>query len=230
MLSTTFGFLSPESVNKLHKHDIMVIGNATSYDGVVFLLENKADAVILQGTEAGGHQSSFLSNNKNELSSLDLLDLVRAKHKDITLIVAGGISFENLATYFKHGANYVQLGTAFMLTNQSLLPESIKNYIVNKGSNNTVLTKDITGKYARGVKNQLIKDLLDYTKGADINNEVYAFPLQHYATSKLRAFAKQNNNPEYVSLWCGSNPQNLQTLDLEVLLTKLQKAYGLALQ
>lgn len=124
------------------------------------------------------------------------------------LIVTGGIGLDEISDYLNNGADAVQLGTIFMLCQESNLPRSIKEYIIAKQT--TRFTKYLTGRYARGVENLLMNELEgDYQ---------YLFPLQHYATSELRKYARQNNLPEYMSLWAGSNPKNLQILQLETLI------------
>lgn len=218
MVSTTFGFLSKPSVERLKENNIKIIGTATNYKEFTYLVNNHADAVILQGKEAGGHQGSFLSDAKNENTTLTLLQLVRKQNKNAVLIVAGGVSVNNMEEFFKAGANYIQLGTAFMMAEESNLPYNIKVYIA--ANIHTEVNKNITGKYARGVKNELMK-AFDKCN----TNEIYGFPTQHYHTSQLRGLAKQNLNPEYLSLWVGSNQGNLKVQPLNSLILSLQNKY-----
>lgn len=210
--SCTFGFFNKESVEKLKENNIKIIGNATTIEEFKFCLEHGADAIIIQGTEAGGHQASFLSNEKNNKKTMALLEETRKLYPHVTIIAAGGISTNNMSSYFHNGADYVQLGTAFMMTYESNVPETCKEYM--KSKKNTILTDAITGKWARGIENSLTKTLK--------HDDLYGFPVKHYLTAGLRAEAKKQVNPEYLSLWAGSNPQNLEMLPLETLLDTIK--------
>lgn len=214
MVSCTFGFFDFEIIEKLKSHNIQIIATATTPEEAKYCAENGADAIVLQGVEAGGHQGSFLSNQLSNYSALELLAKVKALNVNCRLICAGGISEANMKVYFDNGADYVQIGSAFMLCEESLLPRFIKEYIVSKAK--TKFTRDITGKYARGIENQLMKELA--------MSKVYDFPVQHYATSTIRKYARENLNPEYMSLWSGSNYENMKTLSLNYLLEQLKLA------
>ncbi len=202
--SATFGFFSKENVDKLKNHGIKIIGNATSINEVIFCKNNGADAIVLQGYEAGGHQARFLSDDLNNLGSLELLKLIMAYDLEVVIIAAGGISSCNYKNYLSCGANYVQLGSAFMLTQESNVSQIIKEYI-RLSNPKTNLTQNITGKWARGINNKLFDKLTEIS---------YDFPIQHYLTARLRQEAKKQNNLDYQAIWLGDNPDNLHSLSL----------------
>lgn len=212
--SCTFGFFSKESVERLKANNIKIIGNATTIEEFKFCLKHGADAVVVQGMEAGGHQASFLSNKKNNNKTIVILEEARKLNPQAVIIAAGGISTNNMQNYFHKGADYVQLGTAFMMTYESSFPKECKEYIASK-KQDIELTKNITGKWANGVKNSL-------TTALQSGDDYYMFPIQHYHTASLRAEAKKNLNPEYMSLWAGSNPENLEMMSLDSLIDKIK--------
>ncbi len=211
IVSCTFGFLQASSVDKLKDNGIKIIGNATTLAEFEYCLNNGADAVVLQGTEAGGHQASFLSNEVNQLSTKDFLKQVREFDNDTIIIVAGGLSVLNYRDYLGNGADYVQLGSVFMMANESNVSAKCKQFISE--SINTKLTKDITGKWARGVENKLVALTQDRCE--------LDFPIQHYATTKLRQHAKNLDLPEYLSLWASSNKDNHARHSLQELIELL---------
>jgi nitronate monooxygenase len=218
IVSCTFGFFKDESIRKLKAKGIKIIGNATSISEVNFCIQHGVDAIVVQGSEAGGHQASFLTPDKNNKSSVSLLEEVRALYPKVVLIAAGGISTKNINEYFISGANYVQMGTAFMMTYESNLSLECKEYI--KAKTDTVLTKAITGKWARGVNNLLVSML-------EQEDDVAAFPIRHYLTSKLRAEAKKQGKVDYSALWVGSNHDNLRIISLENLIDEIKHALRL---
>lgn len=121
-----------------------------------------------------------------------------------------------MAEYFNSGADYVQLGTAFMMTFESNLLMEAKEFIIKNAT--TEITKNITGRWARGTVNKLMEELN--------NDKIYNFPLQHFATLDLRAFAKKTLNPEYLSLWAGSNSDNFKLQNLSDLIEELKISYN----
>lgn len=203
-VSCTFVFFDSEIVAKLKTHKIKIIATATNIEEARYCATHGADAIVLQGTEAGGHQGSFLTNEPNYETSLNLLLKIKQLNLGVLLISAGGITIDDFDTYLQQGADYVQLGTVFMMTDKSSLPLEIKQFIEQNPT--TTLTQNITGKWARGVSNQLTKLL---------TNKTYDFPRQHYATINLRNEAKKALNPELLNLWASGNPKNckLQSLD-----------------
>lgn len=220
IVSCTFGFLSHDSVTRLKQHNIKIIANTTTLDEFVFCVKGGADAVLIQGTEAGGHQASFLDDKQNTQSTHSLLKEIRNFDLDTPIIVAGGISLHNYHEYLLSGANFVQLGTAFMMTHESNVILAAKEFISK--SRQTALSDKITGKWARGIENALLRQL--------DNDLDYNFPEKHYMSSQLRQSAKRTLNPEYMSLWAGSNLDNLQIRHLDDLINALKLAYQLVEQ
>lgn len=214
-VSCTFGFFNKESVSKLKTNQIKIIGSACSLEEYEHCVTHGADAVVLQGTEAGGHQASFLTHEKNTTPLIDLLGKIQSP--EVPLIAAGGISPDNMAQFFKAGASYIQLGSIFLMTNESNVATEVKDFM--EKTQETQLCCDITGKWARGVKNTLMERLA--------NSEVYAYPLQHYATSNFRKKSKELRDPRYQSLWAGSNHTNLKRRSVKDVIASLQGKYEL---
>lgn len=210
-VSTTFGFFNSEIVTKLKAKNIIILATVTSPAEARFCIANGADGLILQGQEAGGHQGYFLTNQCGRLSTLELLDSVSRLDLGVPLIVAGGIGINDIPKFLSAGAQLIQLGSLFMLTETSGLPHTVKEYICK--CTNTSFTKDITGQYARGVTNLLMSEL--------VNTLNYTFPIQHYATSRLRKYARDNLLTNYMALWVGKHA-NLEYNSLNVLLEKIK--------
>lgn len=76
----------------------------------------------------------------------------------------------------------------------------MRSLLCPKTLDSTAISKSITGKYARGVNNRLMMEL----ESAD-----YDFPIQHYATSYLRAKARELNQFEYTGIWLGQHQSYL---------------------
>lgn len=92
------------------------------------------DAVVAEGFEAGGH------NGRDEITTFTLIPQVRAA-VNIPVIAAGGIvSGAGIAAAFALGADGVQMGTRFMMTQESSAHEAFKHYALKASAGSTKLT------------------------------------------------------------------------------------------
>ncbi|MDD5088322.1 MAG: nitronate monooxygenase [bacterium] len=104
------------------------------------------DAVVCEGTEAGGH------NGVDEIPTFVLIPQVRAA-VSIPLIAAGGIvTGRGMAAALALGADGVQIGTRFAATMESSASDRYKQAIIDAGESDTVLTLKKIGP-ARMIKN-----------------------------------------------------------------------------
>ena len=212
LVSCTFGVFSSDSITRLRANKVKIWSNVTSLSEAEFSLAKRVDGIILQGAEAGGHQASFLLEEANTTPTMELLKQARARYPETLLIAAGGINSTNLKQYIEAGADYVQIGTEFLLCHEASIPKCYKEYILAHPQ--TRVTRAITGRYARGVENQLMKQL-------ELSRQILDFPLQHYSTIAIRNYGKTHNNPDYLSLWAGQNLHQCQPMTLKDLLIKL---------
>ncbi|CJG43562.1 enoyl-ACP reductase II [Streptococcus pneumoniae] len=158
-------------------------------------LKAGADALCLQGIEAGGHRSTFLESSV-DYPLMNLLKEVRSITKK-PLIAAGGLmKGSDIKRVLQEGAYAAQLGTAFICCPESGASALHKESILQKRFSETGVTRAFTGKRARGFVNSFFRS---YDKSAPS-----AYPHIHYMTKPIRAKATQVNNPEYTSLWAGT--------------------------
>lgn len=105
-----------------------------------------ADAVIAEGTEAGGHIG--------EITTMVLVPQV-ADAVNIPVVAAGGIADgRGLAAAFMLGAEAVQMGTAFVATKESTVHDNYKNKIVKAKDIDTKVTGRSTGHPVRNLRNK----------------------------------------------------------------------------
>lgn len=118
------------------------------------------DAVVAEGFEAGGH------NGREETTTLCLVPaVVDAVH--IPVIAAGGISCgRTMAAAFALGAEAVQVGSRFAVTQESSAHDNFKQKVVETGEGDTALTlKEVTP--VRLIKNDFYVELLEaYNRNA----------------------------------------------------------------
>ena len=116
-----------------------------------------ADAVIVQGLEAGGHASY--------VATTVLLPLVTSKLK-IPVAAAGGFcDGGGLVAAMALGAEGVSMGTRFLVTQESPVPLHIKQHYIQSTENDTIVTPVITGTRCRGLKCEVV-EVLERERGA----------------------------------------------------------------
>jgi enoyl-[acyl-carrier protein] reductase II len=117
----------------IHDHGGIVVHVASNPEQALKCEAAGVDAVVAEGFEAGGH------NGREEITSLVLIPLVRQSLK-IPLISAGGIATGSaIAAAMALGADGVQIGTRFLMTQESSAHLNFKNLIINSKADYTRL-------------------------------------------------------------------------------------------
>ncbi|AUO12218.1 nitronate monooxygenase [Priestia megaterium] len=194
-VSFTFGCPDREIVASLKGIGSRVFVTITTPQEAEVALRAGADALCLQGIEAGGHRSTFLEDSVD----YPLMKLLKEVRSITTkpLIAAGGLmTGADIKHVLQEGASAAQLGTAFICCPESGASALHKESILQKRFNETDVTRAFTGKRARGFVNAFF---ISYDKLAPS-----AYPHIHYMTKPIRAKATQMNNSEYASLWTGT--------------------------
>ena len=115
-----------------------------------------ADALIVEGTEAGGHVG--------ELTTMAIIPQVVDAVK-IPVIAAGGIGdSRGLVAAFALGAEGVQVGTRFVCSTEANVHENYKNQIIKAGDRDAVVTGRSTGHPVRVLKNKFVREYANIEK------------------------------------------------------------------
>ena len=106
------------------------------------------DAAIVQGGEGGGHTGSVATT----LLVPQVVDAV-----DIPVIAAGGFfDGRGLVAALAYGAAGIAMGTRFLLTRESTVPEAVKRYYLDRGAEDTVVTTRVDGVPHRMLRTKFI--------------------------------------------------------------------------
>lgn len=195
MASFTFGILTAAQVAQLRERGCYVVGTATTLDEALAWQTAGADAICLQGVEAGGHRGMFLQPEDRGMSLQTLLAEVRPSVA-LPLIAAGGImNGQAIAAAQCLGADLVQLGTAFLFCDEAPIAPAYRQQLLSAQGHHTKLTQAFSGKFARGIENQFMRDMA--------GEPALAYPIQNALTGPLRKWAKEQDNADYMSLWSG---------------------------
>jgi enoyl-[acyl-carrier protein] reductase II len=115
-----------------------------------------ADAVIAEGSEAGGHIGKTTTMNLVP----QVADAVR-----IPVVAAGGIADgRGAAAAFMLGASGVQIGTRFLCASETAIAQRYKDRVIAAGDRDTVVTGRFTGHPVRVLRNKLTREVLTKEK------------------------------------------------------------------
>jgi nitronate monooxygenase len=197
VVSFTFGCPEPEVLDRLHDAGSEVWVTVTGPDEARRGVDAGADALVVQGAEAGGHRASFRDDPAEDLTGgiglLSLLQLVRAQ-ADLPLVATGGIGTgAAIAAVLAAGASAAQLGTAFLGCPEAGTAAVHRQALAGRAP--TAMTRAFTGRLARGIRNRF----LDRHSAA----APAAYPEVHHLTAPLRQAGRTIGDPGLVNLWAG---------------------------
>lgn len=197
VVSFVFGVPAPDLVEEAQRRGIVVVGTATTVAEAVALEAGGVDAVVASGMESGGHRVSFLRPAEESLiGTFALVPQVRDA-VGIPVIAAGGIADRRgYAAALALGADAVQVGSAFLATRESAAVPAYRAVLHSPAAGETVLTRALSGRLARGIPNRIIADL-------SASGAIAPFPVQNWLTGRFRPQAAAQGNTELMSLWAG---------------------------
>ncbi len=170
----SYGRGNPKKIiERVKPHGILAVPTMGSVRHAVRAEQDGADALIVQGTEGGGHTG--------HISTMVLVPLVTARVK-IPVVAAGGIgNAKGLAAALALGAEGISMGSRFIVTREAPVPQNVKDYIISKSEEDTVVTDNLTGVRCRVLKNDFAKRLLEMAK-----NKVDPWEMMQYGVGRIR--------------------------------------------
>jgi nitronate monooxygenase len=193
VVSVTFGCPPGRAVEALHDAGCALWVTVTTATEAAAAQAAGADALVVQGVEAGGHRGSFDEAAPGDLGLFALLQLVRSA-TDLPLVATGGIATgRGIAAVLAAGAVAAQLGTAFMLTPEAATSPAHRDAL--SGGGPTALTRAFTGRSARGIENRFMRE---HEADAPLG-----YPEVHHLTAPVRAAARERGDAEGFHLWAG---------------------------
>ncbi|APA86047.1 nitronate monooxygenase [Paraburkholderia sprentiae WSM5005] len=194
----TFGLLSAADVERLHASGSYVVGTATHVAEGIAWRDAGADALTAQGAEAGAHRGTFIGPFDDALVGTMALVPQLVDATGLPVLAAGGImDGRGIVAALALGAQAAVMGTAFLTSRESAIPEVWKIRVRNMSDTSTTVTRAITGRHARGIRNPLMQRL------GETAGSVAPYPVQNALTQELRQRAALAQNGDYLSLWAG---------------------------
>ena len=195
VVSFTFGVPGGNVVEDLQAIGTAVWVTVTTVEEAHAAREVGADALVVQGFDAGGHRSTHrVQDVPNELDHLALLPMLAPV--GLSMIAAGGVvTAGDVRRALEAGAVAVQVGTAFLLTDEAGTGPAHRLGLTDPGLR-SVVTRAFSGRPARGLANRFVQEHGEQAPSA--------YPVVDQLTKPLRAAAAAAGDIGGVSLWAGS--------------------------
>lgn len=203
------------TIARLKEGGCKVIGFAPTAAIGKKLIRSGVDALIIEGTEAGGH----IGPVSTSVLAQEILPVIR----DVPVFVAGGIGRgEAMVSYLEMGAAGVQLGTRFVCASESIAHENFKKAFINANARDAGVSVQYHPDFpvipVRAINNKATEDFTRFQKetvekvfsGAQTREEG-ALAIEHFWAGSLRR-AVIDGDVERGSLMAGQSVGMVQRI------------------
>ena len=164
-VSFTYGIPRASVISQLHAAGKTVAATANTMAEAEAVALAGCDAAILQGFEAGAHRGGLSERGDRHVGLTALLEQVRGR-LGIDVIASGGVtSGAGVAACMALEAVAAQIGTAFLVSDESGATPEWKKAVTTSTDADTIITAALTGRGARGVRNELVDRLTELEAG-----------------------------------------------------------------
>ncbi len=222
-----FGIVTPTQMKQLHERGIQVIGTATTVPEALAWADAGADAVCVQGAEAGGHRGTFMHDAEDAMIGLFALipltvRALAAHKRKVPVIAAGGImDGRGMVAAEVLGAAASQLGTAFLSCPECSAAEAWKQDLATAEAHQVTTICGFSGRAARGLRNRFVESMPQAAQGLP-------YPILNALTAPLRRAAAEARRGDLLSEWCGQAASMGRPQPAGDLVARLMHEYRLA--
>jgi nitronate monooxygenase len=200
VFSIGLGDPGPDLVLRCRAQGIKVVAMVATVEDARAVVESGVDAVVAQGSEAGGHRSTWVKRPSLDAASVGTLALVPqiVDAVPVPVVAAGGISDgRGLAAALALGAVGILLGTRFVATRESMAPEFWKKSLLEREGDDTTITDAFSGLWLRALRNSYTARY--QTSGAPVLPPL----LQTRAAQDIVEEARRRGEGEYFPMLAG---------------------------
>eukprot|EP00119_Amphimedon_queenslandica_P003868 XP_003391140.1 PREDICTED: uncharacterized protein LOC100641102 [Amphimedon queenslandica] len=198
VVSFHFGLPAPKLLERVRATGCKVLASATTVEEARHLAERGCDAVIAQGQEAGGHRGVFLGGMVQAQPGVMALVPQVVDAVEVPVIAAGGIADgRGIAAAFALGASGVQIGSAYLITSESIIGDLHRTALATSRDDQTALTNLFSGRPARGIINRIMQEI------GPISPDAPPFPTAAGPLAPLRTAAEATGSNDFTPLWSG---------------------------
>lgn len=197
VISLHFG-VDASTVSRARSAGARVLCTATTVAEALVLEAAGVDAIIAQGSEAGGHRGTFAGDYRQSLIGTMALVPRVVDAVAVPVIAAGGImDARGIVASLALGAAAVQIGTAFLGCPEAPVADAWREALDLAEGESTVITEAISGKPARGLANRLIAEF------EEVDEPLLPYPAQYSISSELRRDASRRGDSSFMAMWAG---------------------------
>jgi nitronate monooxygenase len=197
VVSFHFGLPDKALLARVKATGAKILSSATTVEEAQWLEAHGCDAVIAQGSEAGGHRAMFLTEDlATQIGTMALVPQI-VDAVNVPVIATGGIAdSRGVAACFALGASAVQLGTAYLFCPEAKI-SPVHRQALKKGQ--TAITNVFSGRPARGIVNRLVREL------GPMSDLAPQFPLAASAIAPLRKKSETAGSEGFAQMWSGQS-------------------------
>ncbi len=202
VISSVMGLFPSSYLRRMRKAGIRWFAHVTTVSEAKAADAAGADAIVVQGMEAGGHRGSF-EPGYAETSLIGLFSLIPAVADSVKapVVAAGGIADgRGVAAALILGASAVAIGTGFLRCPEAELAPAWADAIGHTGPDDTILTSAFSGRLGRSIATAYARA----AAGPDAPKPA-SHPIQRRLTQAMRDKALRENDIAGIQAWAGQS-------------------------
>ena len=198
VISSIMGLYPSTFVTQMKQEGIRWFATVTSVSEALIAELAGADALVVQGSEAGGHRGNFFSTYDQSAGLVALVPAV-CDAVAIPVIATGGIAdSRGVSAALILGASAVQIGTGFLRTPEASISPAWAEAIQKTRPEDTKITTSFSGKPGRAIENKFMIAAHDNSNPAPA-----PYPIQSALTKEMCEQAEKSNNIDHMQAWAG---------------------------
>ncbi len=232
VVSFHFGLPDDRLLEPLRARGTLIMSSATTLAEGLYLQGRGVDVVIAQGVEAGGHRGVFLGVDGRramvEAAATQVGTFALAsqlvRELSVPVVVAGGVATaEDVRGAMALGAAGVQVGTSFMLCDESAVSDrhrvALREAATGEAGAVTALTNIYSGRPARSLVTGPMREL------GFVCEDAAPFPYAGTEMAALNKAAAAQGETGFASLWCGQNPRGMREVPTAQMVANLAQGF-----
>ena len=202
IISSVMGVFPPDYVSRVKARGIAWFAIASTLADAKIAADAGADAIVVQGAEAGGHRAAFLAERaEHELVGLFSLLPAVVDAVDVPVVATGGIAdARGVAAAFALGASAVQIGTGFLRCPEAKINPAWAKALRTTSPERTVVSRVFSGRAGRSISNAYVRA----ATSAEAPDPA-PYPVQRGLTAPMRAAAGKAGDIERMQAWAGQS-------------------------
>ena len=218
IVSFTLGKLPDGIMQRLKRQSTYVIGTATTVEEARLLEQAGVNAIVAQGSEAGGHRGTFTSEGESVLVGTMALVPQVVDAVSVPVLASGGImDGRSIVAALALGASAVQMGTAFLASDEAGTNESYREALLHAREDQTTITRAFSGRPARGLRNEFVEEW------NQSGLQPMTFPWQNTLTRSMRRAATAAGDAGLQSVWAGQGLRLLRRGSAASIMARLRQ-------